>query len=265
MARKRSEIFLMIAAVVIIAAGAAVHIFGPAATPVSAVPAGSSFSVATGTISESGQVSGQNYTVTADYPELSGTPQAAAFNAYVGTLVQGQVQDFKTAISRNDIAHLPTQMQSLANSFDIRYSIDGTSTDYVSATFSSDTYLLGMAHPSHLLTSLNMNLRDGSIINLADLFAPGADYLKTLSDITTADILKQIQSGQYDSTPDFVAQTGGTTANANNFQVFGLSSQGLVIHFQDYQVGPGASGPATVVIPYNELQSVAQPGGLLDQ
>ena len=110
-----------------------------------------------------------------------------------------------------------------------------------------------------------MDLRSGAIIKLADLFAPGADYAQKLSTITTADLLSQIQSGQYGSTPDFLAQTGGASSDAANFQVFGLAPQGLVIHFQDYQVGPGAAGPAQVVIPYGELKDIAAPGGFLDQ
>ncbi len=261
--QKRNSIVTLIAVAIVIA-GAVVYFTGPQTGPTAGFATGT-FTIATGTISESGVISGQNYTVLADYPKLSGTAAAGAWNAYVSVLVQGQIQDFKTAIAQNDISRLPSQMQRLANNFNIRYSIDGTSTAYISAVFGSETYLIGMAHPSHLLTSLNVDLRDGSVIKLSDLFAPGADYLQTLSDITTADILRQIQDGTYSSTPDFIAQTGGTSPNAENFQVFGLSPQGLVIHFQDYQVGPGASGPAEVVIPYDQLRSVANPGGPLSQ
>jgi hypothetical protein len=221
--------------------------------------------VATGTLSESGTIAGQNYSVTAYYPKLTNSAAADIWNAYAETIVRSQINDFKTAVSQNDISRLPPSIKSLGNNFNITYAMDGISNNYASAIFYSETYLIGMAHPAHLLTPLNVDLRTGAIIQLADLFTPGTNYAQTLSDLTTADILKQIQSGTYGSTPDFLSQTGGTAADPANFQVFGLSPQGLVIHFQDYQVGPGAAGPATVVIPYASLKDIAATGGFLDQ
>ncbi|MCL4404122.1 RsiV family protein [Patescibacteria group bacterium] len=261
MGKNKKSFVVIIAALAIVVAGAAVYFFVPGGNR--SAPAVSGLTITTATMGQNGQVNGENYTVSVYYPNVSGVPEAGAFNDYTLALISSQINDFKTAIAQNDISRLPPQMQALANTFNIRYSLDGTSTDYVSAVFGSETYLVGMAHPSHLLTSLDVDLRNGSVIKLSDLFAPGADYLKTLSDITTADILRQIRNGTYSSTPDFVAQTGGTSPNADNFQVFGLSPQGLVVHFQDYQVGPGVSGPAKVVIPYGELQNVARPGGLI--
>lgn len=259
------DIIFIVAALIIVAVGAAIYYSG-APHPAPAAPAaGTALSVATGTVSESGQASGQNYTVTAGYPKLTGSPNADAFNAYALALVNAQINDFKAAIAQNDISQLPPQMQGLANTFNIRYSLDGLAADHISAVFGSETYLIGMAHPSHLLTSLNVDLKNGSIIKLQDLFKLGADYASLISSLATADLLRQIQTGVYVSTPDFLAQTGGASADAQNFQVFGLSPQGLVIHFQDYQVGPGASGPAAVTIPYSSLKSVAQPGGFLDR
>ncbi len=253
------------AAVILVVAGLAVYYWSAAPAGQAPVAGGTVPAVATGTISESGTVAGQNYTVTAYYPKLSGVSAADAWNAYAATLVQSQVSDFKTAVSQNDVSLLPPSMKSLANTFNIIYSMDGVSAGYASAIFNSETYLIGMAHPAHLMTPLNVDLRTGAIIQLADLFAPGADYAQKLSDLTTASLLSQIQSGAYGSTPDFLSQTGGASADPSNFQVFGLSPQGLVIHFQDYQVGPGAAGPAQVVIPYSGLKDIAAPGGFLEQ
>jgi hypothetical protein len=253
------------AAVTLVVAGLTVYYWsavpaGQAPVTGSAIP-----TVATSTVSESGTVAGQNYTVTAYYPKLSSSAAANTWNAYAAAIIQSQISDFKTAISQNDVSLLPPSMKSLASTFNITYSMDGVSADYASAIFNSETYLIGMAHPAHLMTPLNVDLRTGAIIQLADLFAPGADYTQKLSDLTTADLLNQMRSGTYGSTPDFLSQTGGASADASNFQVFGLSPQGLVIHFQDYQVGPGAAGPATVVIPYASLKDIAATGGFLDK
>ncbi len=254
---------IVVTVVTVIVALLVIYFWGTAPAPKIA-PLGD-FTVASTTLSDSGMIAGQSYTVTVYYPVVSGAQNAATFNAYALTLVRSQVDDFKTAVSQSDVSNLPPEIKNLANTFNIRYSVDGTSTDYVSVLFGSETYLLGMAHPAHLLTSLNVDLRSGAVIGLTDLFKPGSDYLQKLSDISTADLLSQIQSGEYGSTPDFLSQTGGASASADNFQVFGLSPQGLVIHFQDYQVGPGAAGPATVVIPYGDLKDVAAPGGFLDK
>ncbi len=254
---------VIVTVVILLAAGLIAYFWDSAPQKGIAGPGASP--IASTTLSESGTISGQNYTVTAYYPVLSNAQNASSFNAYVSALVQSQVADFKTAVSQNDISNLPPEIKGLANTFNMRYSVDGDSADHVSVIFGSETYLIGMAHPAHLLTALNVDLRNGAVISLANLFAPGTNYLQRLSDITTADILDQIQKGEYVSSPDFVSQTGGTAPNADNFQVFGLSPAGLVIHFQDYQVGPGASGETQVVIPYSALKDIAAPGGFLDQ
>ena len=104
---KKKDLVIITVAVVLVILGAFITLYLPSSQMASR-PAGSnemSFSMATGTINESGSISGQNYTVTADYPKLSGTPHADTLNAYFLASVQKQIGDFKAASSELGRAH----------------------------------------------------------------------------------------------------------------------------------------------------------------
>ncbi len=195
---------------------------------------------------------GPGYSIGGSYPEIAEGTNAAAFNASVEGIVQSEENDFKQNVS--DVA-VPGGTSTL----DIHSSVVATSSNFVSILLSTDDYFVGMAHPSHAMASVNFDLASGRAIALSDLFAPGSDYLSVIADYAMNDITKQIKNGTYFSTLEYVAQSGGLAADPANFEVFNITPAGLIIRFQEYQVGPYASGPTSTTIPWGELSGILNP------
>ena len=195
---------------------------------------------------------GPGYSISGSYPEIAEGTNAAAFNAYITGIVQGEEDDFKQNLSEVAVA-------GGTSTLTVRGTVVATSTDFISALFSTENFLVGMAHPSHTMVSVNFDLSRGRNIALNDLFTPGADYLNVIADYAANDIADQIKNGTYFSTSEYITQSGGLIADPANFEVFTITPHALILHFQEYQVGPYASGPATTTIPWNALSSVMSP------
>ncbi len=208
---------------------------------------------------------GPGYSIIGSYPVLQGGKESGAFNGYISSMVQSRIDDFKQSFGERDISRLPLEMQEVTSTLIINYSIEATSTDFMSVLLSSESYLVGMAHPSHAMDSVNFDLTTGKDLALGDFFAPGSDYLKIIADYAKSDILNQIKDGTYFSTEDYLDQSGGLLPDESNFQVFNVTPDALVVHFQEYQVGPYVSGPATTTIPWSIFKGVLNPVGPLNR
>ena len=55
----------------------------------------------------------------------------------------------------------------------------------------------------------------------------------------------------------------GAAPKPENFQAWAITRHGLLIVFQEYQVGPYAAGAQTVLIPYASLAARLDPAGPL--
>jgi hypothetical protein len=196
--------------------------------------------------------SGPGYSITGSYPEITEGMNAAAFNTYITGIVQNEEDDFKQNLSEVAVA-------GGTSTLTVQGTVVATSTDFVSVLLYADNFLVGMAHPSHTMVSVNFDLSRGRNIALGDLFVPGADYLNVIADYAASDIADQVKNGTYFSTPEYITQSGGLAADSANFEVFNITMHALILHFQEYQVGPYASGPATTTIPWNALSFVMSP------
>ena len=204
--------------------------------------------IVTGSINEEGP----GYSISGSYPEIEKGTNAAAFNAYVTGIVQSEENGFKQNLSEVAVA-------GGTSTLTVQGAVVATSTDFVSVLFSTESFLVGMAHPSDAMISVNFDLSRGKNIALSDLFIPGADYLNVIADYAANDIADQIKNGTYFSTSEYIAQSGGLAADPANFEVFNITPHALILHFQEYQVGPYASGPATTTIPWDALSSIVSP------
>lgn len=218
------------------------------------------YAISSGTISDIGT----GYSITGSYPEISGMKNSNGFNELVASAMQARIDGFKQYLGDLNFSNLPPEMQKVTSTLIFDYSIESTSTDFVSAMLYSESYLVGMAHPSHAMDSINFDSSLDKNIALSDLFLPGADYLKVISDYSFNDLMNQIKNGTYDSTEGYINQGGGTLPDPQNFQIFSITKDDLIIHFSEYQVGPYASGPADAPIPWKSLSGILSPTGPLN-
>jgi hypothetical protein len=127
--------------------------------------------------------------------------------------------------------------------------------ELLSILFEDEAYL-GGAHPGTFYSSLTYDATGGQTLTLADLFEPGADYLGLLSALSTTELQKRPGL-----TAEAIAQ--GASPQAENYTVWEVTPQGLLIVFQEYQVGPYAAGAQSVIIPYEVLAEQLDPAGPL--
>jgi hypothetical protein len=127
--------------------------------------------------------------------------------------------------------------------------------ELVSVLFYVDGYVMGAAHPFHYSHSLNYDMGMVQMLELDDLFRPGADYLAVLSRYSLDDLERQ----------GVLEREDGALPLAENFQRWNITIQGLLISFDEYAVASYAAGPQSVVIPYEVLGNVADPEGPLAQ
>ena len=114
----------------------------------------------------------------------------------------------------------------------------------------------GGAHPGLYHVPLNLDFTTGQVLQLADLFTPGSNYLGLIAQIATADL-----KGREAIFQEQLETYAGP--NPDNYRLWELGPDGLWIVFDPYQVAPWAAGPQFVLIPYEDLAGILDPGGPL--
>ena len=192
-----------------------------------------------------------DYKITAQIPTIKDSdPRAVAFNSEMNNFVQHLADDFK----KNMASMGPPPIQA-TSSLDVQYQVVSPSGNILSIKYQTEGYIAGMAHPYHLIYSFNYDLEQGKDIALSDLFLPGADYLGALSKYCAAQL----------STRDINFQdfSQGADPTAENYKNWNITSEGLMITFDEYQVAAYVAGPQVVTVPYSELKSLIDPNGPL--
>lgn len=195
------------------------------------------------------------------YPELQSEmqPEAiAGLNQLVMDLVKEESRQFKNRVLQYESNQTHIPRAKLKNNFYIDYSssFGRMGKNYVfSYRFSMQGYIGGMAHPYHYHRVINYDLTKGEEISLSELFSPGDEYLKVLSEYSRETLLRRLQN------KNMVMQ--GTVPTFDNFKNWNLRANGILITFEEYQVAPYVNGAQTVLIPYSILQPYIPSDSLL--
>jgi hypothetical protein len=127
-----------------------------------------------------------------------------------------------------------------------KYTVQILKNGIVSVLFEYTEYTPGAVHPWGVMSSINYDTRSAQFLRLSDLFRPGSNYVSRLSEIC----IHELQQHEY---PAETAIHHGAGPVEKNFEVFTLTNTELVVHFQQYQVAPGAVGSEQVSIPLKRL------------
>ena len=199
------------------------------------------------------------YSISAEYPELSGVDAAAAttFNQAAKKIADDNNSEFKKNLA--DIT-TPEDLKSYKENGislydETTYGIELANDDVISVMF-TDSNFQGGAHGSSITTTLNFDVKNKRILKLADLFEPNSNYLKTLSELSTADLKVKLKK---DDMLDNEMLGEGTSPKEENFKSWNLTKKGLLINFDPYQVAAYAAGPQEVTIPYAKLEKILRP------
>ncbi|EKN69988.1 KWG repeat-containing protein [Neobacillus bataviensis LMG 21833] len=113
-------------------------------------------------------------------------------------------------------------------------------------------YMFCAAHGMPVKKYVHINLRNGSMYQLKDLFKSGSPYVKVLSAI----ILDQIKSNEQYSYL-FPDEYHGIKAD----QPFFISEGALNIYFKPYEIAAFVAGFPTFTLPFDELKDIINQSG----
>lgn len=145
------------------------------------------------------------------------------------------------------MSEMPTTVETMLGYYEIK----NNQRDVLSIALSNYTYHNKAAHGMTFIRSFTFDLEDKKLVQLGDLFKPGSNYVKRLSDI----IKRQIKSRDIPVINEF------TEINAN--QEFYLADRSLVIYFQLYDLAPYAFGFPFFPISVYEIQDIIREDGPL--
>jgi hypothetical protein len=144
---------------------------------------------------------------------------------------------------------------SAGSFYDQSYELISPPGNLVSLKFQIMIYIQGAAHPGTHMRTVTYDLEAGSDVRLEQLFLPGSNYLERIANYCIA----QLGSRNI----GFESSSNGAQPLQENYGNWNITSDGLLITFEEYQVAAYAAGPQEVNVPYAELQSIIDPHGPL--
>ncbi|HKJ38754.1 MAG TPA: DUF3298 domain-containing protein [Anaerolineales bacterium] len=192
------------------------------------------------------------FSITAQIPQLSGSddPRVQAFNQKLDEMVQTEIAVFRQEFTRGPFVEVST------NSYlEVTYTLISQYDDIWSLKFFYSFYTNGAAHPGDFSHSINYDLGNGRELALGDLFLSGPNYLETISNYCINELRKQPYSDSF--------TTSGADPTLENYRNWNITSQGLMITFDTYQVAPGAAGPQIIHIPFDQIAAIIDTNGPL--
>lgn len=199
------------------------------------------------------------YSIETSLPELTGEAgRAAKFNQTVRSFTAKGINEFKkTAGEMAADPDLARAADAPPNTLEIDYTVNFANSNFVSLLFSFYEFT-GGAHPNTATAAFNYDLQRGRLVGLGELFKPGANYLKVISDYCISELKKLNLS-------DDEWVRNGAGPKRENYDSWNVTPQGLRITFDAYQTAAYAAGPQEVIVPYSLLKDLIKPDGLLAQ
>lgn len=128
------------------------------------------------------------------------------------------------------------------------YSVITNSADVLSL----DVYIsVTSASGNEVHTYYNIDKKENKIISLADLFAPGEDFITPISEYIKAEIAKEIENGN-----DLFFEGEDAFEKIDENRRFYITEKGnLVICFDEYEIAAGAAGTPEFEIPGDVIEN----------
>jgi hypothetical protein len=171
-------------------------------------------------------------------------PSAEKLNALLKKSVTEELDGFKKSFKDWEV---PPEMAHAVSFMWIRYDVPLLTPKMVGIRLHIDYYNAGAAHPNHYFKVVNYDLDKGKTGVFKDLFKDTPKALAFLSKYCKSDLTK----------PDFPLFEEGVEPKEENFKNWNLTDKGLRLSFDPYQVAPYAAGAQEVLVPFSELQSLA--------
>lgn len=180
--------------------------------------------------------------VEAKYPQVvSPTAKLVNFNAAALKSADDIVTHF---ISETEPP--PADLSEVTSTLQISYKVLYNRKGLLSVLSNVGYYAAGAAHPSSYSTVINYDVAEGKGLDLVDLFKPDTQYLDLLSTYCKATLKRRAR----------LEFPEGADPKPENYDSWNITTRGLQINFDDYQVTSHATGPQQCVVPIATLSKV---------
>lgn len=133
-----------------------------------------------------------------------------------------------------------------------KYTVSRPSAMAVSITYEMWSYT-GGAHGNLDIITLNFDCETGALLTLEHIFNDVEQALELMSTYCYTVLNAELGS---DNAQEMLKS--GTSPDTENFSAITLNPEGIIVHFQPYQVAPWSAGPRKVSMTVDELSN-AQP------
>jgi len=133
------------------------------------------------------------------------------------------------------------------------YEIKTNERGILSLSIGNYSYVPMAAHGLTIIKSLTFDIHTGKLYQLSDLFKPGSNYIRLISD----NIREQIKERDIPLLDEF--------QGINPNQDYYMADKALVVYFQAYEITPYVVGLPMFPISVFKLQEISVPNGPIDR
>ncbi len=177
------------------------------------------------------------------------------FNLPIKTIVTSRVDEFK-----KNVKDFKPEGQRGKSTLGLGYEtfLDNKYIYSIKISGYSDPELA--AHPINMVDCVNFSYDRWDVFYLNDIFLGNSSFVKYISDYC----IKSLKDAAKEDNNSYDADINkGASADSNNFKIFNITSDSLVITFPFYQVGPRIIGSPIVSISLNNMKDMIDPKGPL--
>lgn len=174
------------------------------------------------------------------YPVLEGMTNASA---------EKKVNDTLKTLSK--VKPIPADNQ-LDYSYSGDFNVAWFHKDLLVLELQGYNYPSGAAHGMPTQIYSHINVSNGSMYQLKDLFKPGSDYVQVLSAII---------GDQIKNDPQYSYVLPDTYTGIKPNQPFYVTKEALHVYFEPYEIAPYVAGFPTFTIPFEQIKSIIDMNG----
>jgi len=186
-------------------------------------------------------------------PIVSGVaaPAADAMNGLIGGEMLGTATSFRDEILGYDP---PQDPMGTSWELGLGYTGEAVTAQILSINFDIYMYYAGAAHGNSAVATMNFDPQTGVLLSLADILVPGT--LPVMASIVEQRLVDDLYGGD-------AAEASGWIPVLDEAALDGwaVTPGGLSFSFDQYEVGFGAMGAPTVLVPWADLAAVIDSGG----
>jgi hypothetical protein len=192
-------------------------------------------------------------TMTVVIPIVSNVPAPAAdaMNGVISTEMLGAATNFRDAIVGGEA---PPDDIGTTSEYALGYEATAITVDLLSLRFDMYMYYQGAAHGSSGIVTMNFDPQSGAALTLPDILVPGT--FPAVASLAEQALIDELYGGDAAEASAWLP-----AVDMDLLDGWAVTPAGLAFSFDQYEVGFGAMGSPTVVVPWGALGALIDPSG----